>query len=1110
MKPSNTFLYSCFACVLLLVLAYNGALAQGVTTAAINGRVTGSNGEALPGVNIVALHTPSGTTYGTSSRNDGRYTIPNLRVGGPYTVTASIVGYQRQERTGITLQLSQTLDLNFSMTEEAIQAGEVVVTGERSAVFSASHTGAATNVTRENIDRLPTITRNFQDYYKVSPYFSPATATGTSGNALGRNSRYNNIQIDGTNFNDLFGLGSTGTFGGQATTKVISAISLDAIEEFQLVVSPYDVRQADFTGAGINAVTRSGTNQYTGSVFYYGRSEDFTGSTPIATVPLRKKLDGFSDHQFGGRVGGPIIENQLFFFANAEISRFKQPFSRTFGNQAISTNAYTASADSLNMLSNYLKSRYGYDPGSFTTISPVSENEKFFIRFDYNLSEGHKLTARYNYLHAVDDNSPSRGRGTTDIYFENGRYKLQNKTHSLALQLTSVFSNTMSNEFIIGYNDQFDNPVYYGAPFPSLYITTRGNLGGTQSTTPQVLVLGAEEFRHHNELGQKVTEITDNFSWYLPDHTVTVGAKATLLSFRNLFIADAFGSYTYGSIAQFLNDLRPSSYTFRYSATADPLQEANWKARQFGFYAQDEWTVTPMLKVIGGVRVDLPQYSDKPNYNKRLDDTLFAVTGIHYRTDTPPKTTAVFSPRVGFNWSLDEERTAQVRGGIGIFSGRFPYVWVSNQYSNTGVDFFTRGVIVGTDTVRNFVPDPYNQPKPASSVLPSAEVDLTDRNFKAPSVLRWTLAFDYKLPFDISATVEGIFSTTRNDVYTQNINLKGLQNNAATSGGIPRAAGPLTPGGRIVGENREVWGILRDSTTYTTQWIDAGGFSPGIFLVRNTSQGYNSNVTVNFQRNVPSGLNGILAYTWGMAKDINSNNSTTASSQWRFNPTQGDPNNPQLTYSQYDRRHHVLASLSYRFDWGASGHATTIGLYYNGQSGRPFSYMVSGDVNGDGRSDNDLVYIPRDANDVILVSSTTGAPLPKTHADYQALFDFIERDDYLKENKGKMSERSGPREPWSGTVDLRIAQEIPAVAGHKVEVTLDILNLMNFLDGGSGWVYNTGLNQTVNMLQFRSFETAAGANYGKPRYQWLGLTDPFQPDNILSRWQMQLGIRYTL
>ncbi|MBI4535180.1 MAG: TonB-dependent receptor [Ignavibacteriae bacterium] len=1107
-------------CTLTLILwasIHLTAFSQGITSAAINGRVTATSGEALPGVNVIAVHNPSGTTYGTSTRSDGRYNLPGMRVGGPYTVTASLIGYQKHVSEDVTLRLSETFDLDFPLAEQAVEGPEIVVMGERASVFNASRTGAATNVAREEIDRLPTLARNFQDYYKVSPYFSPSTATGSQGNALGRNSRYNNIQVDGTNFNDLFGLGGTGTFGGQATTKVISAISLDAVEEFQLVVSPYDVRHSDFTGAGINAITRSGTNQYRASGFYYGRNENFAGTFPSEIDSEKTKLSGFTDYQVGGRVGGPIIENELFFFANAEVARFKQPFSRTFGNRVFGTNALTAVEDSLVILSNYLKQKYGYDPGSFKSISPISNSEKIFVRFDYNLSEDHKITARYNYLHAVDDNSPSRGRGATDIFFENGRYKLQNKTHSFALQLTSLLTNTMSNEFILGYNDQFDNPVFYGQPFPTLYITTYDT---TSFRRPQNLILGSEEFRHYNELGQKVFEITNNFSWYLSGHTVTLGAKLNFLSFRNLFIPDGFGQYAYNSIARFLQDLPPngatgfSAYTHRYSATANPLQEANWKANQYGFYLQDAWTASSMLSVTAGVRVDIPKYRTRPSYNKAVDDTLFAFTGVHYRTDTPPRTTPVVSPRIGFNLALDEERTGQIRGGAGIFSGRFPFVWVSNQFSNTGVDFFTRGLIVGTDTVKQFNPDPYNQPKGATG-LPSAEVDLSDRNFKAPSIIRWNLAFDYKLTSDLTGTIEGIFSRTLNDVYTQNINLRGLQDNAATSTGAVRANGPLTPGGKIVGENREVWGILRDSTGYTTQWIDATRFSPGIFLVKNTDQGYNTNLTVQVQRSVPVGLNGTLAYTWGMAKDINSNNSTTASSQWRFNPTPGNPNLPQLSYSQWDRRHRVLATVAYRYDWNWNGLATTIGVFYNGQSGRPFSYMVQGDVNGDGRSDNDLVYTPKDEHDIVLVSAA-GARLPRSNAAYAQLMAYINGDPYLRDNKGRMSERSGPREPWSHQIDLRLSQEIPTIAGQKFEITVDILNVLNLLNSNWGWVRNTGPNQTVNMLSFRSFETAAGPDYGKPRYQWLGLkntdgeADPFTPDNILSRWQMQIGVRYTL
>ena len=1117
MKRHHT-MYSLVALMILLLLLPMALSAQGVTTAAISGKITGKGGEPLPGVNVVAVHNPSGTKYGTSSREDGRYTLPNLRVGGPYTVTASIVGYQKQASQDIYLRLSQTLDLNFTMVEEAIQAGEVVVTGERNSVFSTAHEGAVTNVTRENIDKLPALTRNFQDYYKMSPYFSPSTATGSQGNALGRNSKYNNIQVDGVNFNDLFGLGGTGTFGGQATLHQVTAISLDAIEEFQMVISPYDVRQSDFTGAGINAITRSGTNKYSGSAFYYGRNENFAGKAPNLNDALKTKLQGFTDYQTGGRVGGPIIENELFFFGNAEIARYKQPLSRVFGQQINTTYSYVANADSLRQLRQYLQTRYGYDPGDFAALQQISQSEKAFIRFDYNLSENHKLTARYNYLHAIDDNTPSRGRGPTDIYFDYGRYKLQNKTHSAALQLSSLFSNEASNEFIVGYNDQFDNPVYYGSPFPTLYIATSDTTKQFKGT--QNLILGAEEFRHYNELGQKVFEITDNFSWYLPGHTLTFGAKASILKFRNLFIPDGFGQYAYSSIARFLQDLPPdgapgfSPYTYRYSATSDPQQEANWKANEWGFYAQDELNPIPALKITAGLRMDIPVYITRANYNKTLDTTLFNFLGNHYRTDTIPNPTISWSPRVGFNWSLNEERTSQLRGGVGVFYGRFPFVWVSNQYSNTGVDFYTRGTVAGTDTIKHFNPDPYNQPK-GPATLPSAEVDLTDINFKAPSIFRWNLALDYKLPYGVVATIEGIFSTTINDVFTQNINLRGLQSNI-DSGGTVRANGALTPNGRIVGEGREMWGLISatGSGSPATQWIDAAHFSPGIFLVTNTSKGFNNNIVFQLQRDVNPWTT-TLGYTWGMAMDVNSNNSTTASSQWRFNPTQGNPNDPVLAFSQWDRRHHILAAVTYRHDWEWNGLATTVGFYYNGQSGRPFSYMVVGDVNGDGRTDNDLMYVPRDAYDVILTSSS-GAPLPKSDAAYGKMMAYINADSYLKDRKGMMSERSGAREPWSHQVDFRLSQEIPTVAGQKLEITLDILNILNLLNSNWGWVRNTGANQTVSPEQFRGFVTTPGPDYGKAKYQWLGapitdgIADPFVNDDLLSRWQMQLGIRYTL
>jgi hypothetical protein len=1013
-----------------------------------------------------------------------------------------MIGYRKVSQSQVYLRLSENFDLSFTLKEEAIQGGEVTVVGERSPVFNSSRTGAATNVTRDMLDKLPTLTHNFQDAYKTSPYFA-------EGNALGRNNKYNNIQIDGANFNDLYGLGSTGAPAGQGSSKM-APISLDAIEEFQIVVSPYDVRQSNFTGAGINAITRSGTNTPSGSIYYFGRSSDFwstgldmTGKSPDA---LKKGLDPYTDWTAGFRTGGAIIADNLFYFANGEFTRFSQPIARTFGNQTLGTNAYTVNPDSLAMLTNYLKTQYGYDPGSFSNVPNLRETDKVFARIDYNMTTEHKLTARWSYLRASEDNSPSRGRSTTDIYAENGRYRLDNQTHNIGLQLTSSLNNQMANELILGYVNQFDNPIYYGAPFPTLYIASSDTLKAFRGA--QNLVLGAEEFRHRNELGQNYFEITDNFSWYIENHSITAGIKVDFFKFRNLFIADNFGAYTYGSIQQFLLNQRANSYTYRYSATSDPLQESRWWARQYGFYLQDEFTLLPQLKITAGARIDLPTYPDKPFYNPRVDSTF----GL--RTDETPKSSLAFSPRIGFNYAIDEERTMQIRGGVGIFYGRFPYVWVGNQYANTGMDFVTL-----TSPPTQFIADPNGQPKAAAPASATYEINITDRNFKAPSIMRGTIAFDYKLPWGFTASIEGILSSTQNDAYYENINMAGLQNNAG-----------LTPGGRLVGENREVWGIwsaqrrryeyrntvptgTRPQDTLSAGYLPKNNrFAPGVYMIKNTDKGSNANIVVQVQRNVPEGVIGGASYTWGMSKDINSGNSTTASSGWRFNPTQGNPNAPTLTYSQYDRRHRLSANVAYRFEWG-EGFATTLGLLYNGLSGRPFSYLVSGDVNGDGRSDNDLIYIPRDENDIVLVSSSRTV-LPKTDAAYAALFAYINADSYLQENKGKMSERSGPREPWSHQLDLHFAQEIPTFLGQKIELTIDILNFMNLLNGEWGWVRNTGLNQTANLLQFQGI-VASGADAGKPMYTWLnqpindGKADPFVADNLLSRWQAQVGVRYS-
>ncbi|MFH0990869.1 MAG: carboxypeptidase regulatory-like domain-containing protein [bacterium] len=1071
MKQTITRWFAVLGCFMIFTSAI---FAQGATNAAINGTIKSTSGEVLPGATIMAVHNPSGTTYGTSSRVDGRYNIPNLRVGGPYTITVSYIGYAQQKREDVNLQLSQDQTLNFVMSETAVQLGEVQIVGERGSIMSAARTGAATNVTRAQMDRLPTISRSFQDYYKVSPYF-----TGVGSNAVGRNNRYNNIQIDGANFNDLFGLGATGTPGGQGGT---TPISLEAIEEFQIVVSPFDVRNSNFTGAGINAITRSGTNTLKGSAFYMTRNQSLAGVSPDA---LKAKLPDFTTKSYGVRLGGPIIENKLFFFGAAELARSGAPFTRTFNQKAFGTNSYTANSDSLRILSDFLKSKYGYETGSWSTIPRDDNSDKFFLRFDYNLSESHKLTARWNYLTASTHNSPSRFRGTFDVYSENAAYQLDNTTNSFALQLTSLFGNTVSNELIIGYNNQLDKPVYKGQPFPTVEIRTVGSTPGTV-TTENRLAVGAEEFRHYNELEQDVIEITDNLSLYLKDHTITVGAKVDLLQFRNLFISDGFGWYQYNSLAAFMAGGKAASYLFKYSATSNPQQEANWGYRQLGFYVQDEWTVSPRLKIVGGVRFDIPTYPDKPNNNPTFE-TAFSSMGL--KTSEPPKTAIAISPRIGFNWAVDEERNTQLRGGVGIFYGRYPAVWVSNQYSNTGVDFYSTTVAPNT-----FIADPYNQPKIATG-LPTAEVNMTDPNFKAPSVMRFSIGLDQKLPFDIVASVEGIYSKNMNEVYYQNILMAGLQSNNG-----------LTPGGRLVGEGREVWSLINATTgAYTgTRPLPLSTAFTGVYYVTNTDQGSMSNIVVQLQRqNNTDGIYANIGYNYGISKDIGGTNSTTASSGWRYNPTKGNPNQPVLSYSDADRTHRIFGTVSYRYDWNMFGLATTVGVFYNGLSGSPFSYIVNGDVNGDGRSDNDLMFIPKSASDIILLTSS-GAAAPQ--ADYDALMAYIDSDAYLKEHKGEFAERNAARSPWSHRIDFRVTQEVGTIMGHKLEFVFDVENAMNMIDDESGWVKVAA--QQVPLVTFHSV-TPTGANAGKARYRWTGMSDPSVASNTASRWSGNFGIRYT-
>ena len=1053
--------------LLALVLICASILNAQVTTASVNGVITDKSGQPLPGATVRAIHEPSGTQYGTSTRDDGRFNLTGLRIGGPYTIKVTYVGYATQENNGIILELGQNLQVNFSLTEEAVEAKAVIVTGEQQNILSAAHSGAVTNVSRSNIEDLPSITRTFTDYLKLSPYF-------IGNNAQGRNNRYNNIQIDGANFNDLFGLGTTGMPG----LSTVAPISLESIQEFQISISPYDVRQSGFTGAGVNAVTRSGGNDLSGAVYAYGRNQSLVGNSPDI---LHSKYADFYDLQEGFRVGGAIMKDKLFYFASGELTQYNRPLTRTFGSSTnASGNIYSLNQDSLNMFINKLK-QLGYDPGSFTDLHFKRESAKFLLRFDYNIDENNKLTLRDNFMSGTDDASPSVG----GFYAENTMYQLRNTTNSLVAQLNSVLSDKMSNELLVGYTYSKDDPIYKGSLFPLIEIYNVYDQNPANGVIKGLNVFaGAENYRIKNLLTQQDLELTENFTYFLGDHTITAGTHDEMFAFENLYIANAYGNYDYNYYADFLNNRPAYQYQLSYSKTGNPDQDAKFKALQYGVYAQDEWNVLQNLRVTYGLRIDIPTLLDNPAFNAKFD-SVFGRS-----TRDVPSGQIMYSPRVAFNYDVFGDRSVQARAGTGLFTGRVPYVWISNQYGNTGVEF-ARLNLYNTMT---FFPTVDQQRTAAATSTPVAttEVDVTDKNFKMPQIWRTSAGFDVKLPFDFVGTIEGVYSQVENDIMYQDINMK--------------ATGTYSADGRpLYGTNQSTASTLKTSWTYSK--VDATDFTNAI-LLSNTNQGYSSNLTAQIQRaNVGDGWDANVAYVYGVSKDMNSGNSSQAASQWKYNHAV-DPNHPTLSYSQYDRRDRVMATISYRLDEG-KGYATTFGAFYSGLSGQPYSWIISGDVNGDGQTTNDLAYIPNpgDIGTKLIIKNSAGT-LIKTPADAandptcSYLFNFINNDPYLSAHKGQFAGRMAANTIWSGQIDLHIGQDLPVFENHNIEISFDILNVMNLLNQNWGWVrYVT--NQNAFLFNF------AGYSGNIPVYTVGTLNDNSYNSDPASRWELQLGIKYS-
>lgn len=1088
-----------FAFAFATVFAVKG---QGVTTATLSGLVSNAQGESLPGATVVAVHQPTNFQYGTITRDDGRFTIPNARVGGPYKVTVTFVGYDEQVKDGVFLSLGNTTNVDFALAQTGTNLEEVEVTASRGDVINSDRTGAATNVDNRTIQSVPTINRGLRDFTKLSPL---ANTAGNGTSFAGANNRYNQFAIDGLVNNDVFGLSSSGTNGGQTG---IEPISLDAIEEFQINIAPYDVRQGGFTGGGINAVTRSGTNKFQGSAYYFGNNESLVGKTnPNSGVEA--DYPEYKDYQAGFRIGGPIMKDKLFFFVNGEITRQSTPLAFAPG-----TAESNITLDEINRTLAVLDAiAPNYDPGAFGSINDETNSNKWLVKLDWNINQKHKLTLRHSYTYGENiDNS----RTPNALRFYNNGVFFPSTTNSTGLELNSVFGNN-SNRLLLGYTTVRDDRDELGSPFPF----TRINLAGAPSG--RSITFGGENSSVANQLDQDIISLTNDYTMYKGKHTITIGTHNEFYKFYNLFVQNIYGNYTFRSLEDFETyasaapDVAPTFFQYGYSFADDGISQgqgaAQFNAMQFGLYAQDEFQVSNNFKLTYGVRLDLPVFPDKPQANVDFNNAY----GTEGKTGEVPKTTVLFAPRIGFNLDVLGDQTLQLRGGVGQFTGRVPFVWVSNQYSNNGQlngTFSTGSTSTSANPLTNGVTyqiDPAQQPNniPASANIGRGQINVISPDFKFPQVFRANLAVDKKLPGNITATVEGIFSKTYNNVNFINLNRQ-----------------PQAGAGFDAGPDSRPRYTTASNNPLNSGYTSASRLDPNydeIIKIENTNEGYSYNVMMQLQKQFEKGFYASLAYTYGDSKDLNSGTSSVAFSNWRFVSNVNGLNNLELARANYSMGSRIVGLVSYRKAYLNDNLATQVSLFYNGQSGQPFSYRYAGDPNYDA-TDNDLIFVPRTAADINLVAfnrTVDGQSVTVTPEEqWTALDAYISNDPYLSERRGQYAERNGARMPFSHQFDFRILQEFGVKTGsttNKIQLSLDIMNVGNLLnsDWGKQYVISNQEYALISYLGLTDANPAPGAavDYSSetPRYSFNpSLTNgkAWAATDFTSRWRMQFGIRY--
>jgi hypothetical protein len=1082
-------------------------LSAQVTTGSMQGRVTAQRGGAgVAGVRVRALHTPSGTAYQALTRVDGRYTIPGMRVGGPYSITATTIGFAPQTKNGLIVQLGVATEENFVIAPAAVQLATVSVTAETGGVLSSSRNGAATTISRDVLAQLPTISRNISDVTRLTPQ-----ASGTS--FAGQDTRLNNITVDGSYFNNSFGLGSV---PGARTN--VSPIPLDAVDQIQVNVSPFDVRQGNFVGAGVNAVTKSGTNTFSGSVYRQARDQDNVGTSAGA---LTVNPGTFTFSQWGARLGGPIIPNKLFFFVNYEQDENERPgslFTANAGGEAVAGNKTRVLASDLTTLSTFLQDKLNYNPGSFEAYPFLTPSKRTIAKLDFSANDANKFSLRYIQLNSSTDvlasasnaiGNGNRNSRTDAISYQNSNYAILENIKSLVGEWNSNFGSNVSNNLIVGYTTNNESRTPPGGLFPIVDILQAG-------TT--YISFGTEAFTPFNELRYNTLQFQNNLTITSARHDVTLGVTAQRYRSENSFYPGSQSAYVYNSLDDFYVDA--NDFVANPSRTVSPVTLNRFQLRYAnqpglsrpplqlldviyaGAYVQDEIRVHPRFNLSLGLRVDVPRFKQTGANNPAVPNLpLFDEIGQRqsYSTSQLPETKPLWSPRVGFNWNASGNRETQVRGGSGVFTGSPPYVWISNQIGQNGI-------LSGFDQFTNTTARPFNSAPqfyaPATvtgAPAASYELNVSDPNYRFPQVWRTNLAVDQRLPFGVIGTVEYLYNQDVNGAYYINANL------------------PVIPTSSFGGaDKRPRWSSNRINPSLTSG-----------FVLKNQSVGSSYNISGSLEKAFNAGLFAKAAYAYGSARNTIDPGSTAGGS-FNGNQISGNPNSPGVSFGNGWSGHRAFLVLSYKkklFKFGESGFSVFNELRSIGNT----SYTLPFDLNGDGGGQNDLLYIPRDASEMNFQQysvTSTGAVTTNasaiartfTVAEQTTAFErYIQQDAYMKKNRGRYVERGAVFLPTLFRSDLSLTQDIfTNLRGtqNRIQLRADITNVGNLLNKNWG-----GSQRLINNQPLVSGQNANGSTFtipvgGQPLYRFRNVGTELIPrsfertSSLADVWSMQLGLRY--